>query len=81
MSDPTDDATPRYVITGGGTPPPEALAAMAVALTPVAVVDDAGDQDTSAVTSGWAHAALMEGVGHRVFVAAPDLAKGRFPLG
>jgi hypothetical protein len=74
--------TPRYVVTGGGTPTPEQLAALAVAMTPVAVVDD-GDDDApaSGARSHWGHAALLEGVGHRTFVAMPDLAGGRFPLG
>ena len=78
-ADETPD-TPRYVITGGGTPTVEQLAALAVAMTPVAVeVED--DGPSSGAASHWAHAALLEGVGHRTFVAAPDLAGGRFPLG
>ncbi len=77
-ADETPD-TPRYVVTGGGTPTPEQLAALAVAMTPVAVPDD--DGPASGAASHWAHAALMEGVGHRTFVAMPDLAGGRFPLG
>lgn len=73
---------PRYVVTGGGTPTPEQLAALAVAMTPVAVADETDDDSPpSGAPSNWAHAALMEGVGHRTFVALPDLAGGRFPLG
>ncbi len=71
---------PRYVITGGGTPTPEQLAALAVAMTPVAVPDEDAGTPPSGAASNWAHAALMEGVGHRTFVAMPDLAGGRFPL-
>lgn len=69
---------PRYRIVGGGEPTPEQLAALAIALTPVARPDDAVAADA---TSRWALAALREGVGHRTFVAAPDLDGGRFPLG
>lgn len=79
-ADETPD-TPRYVVTGGGTPTPEQLAAVVVALTPVAVDAPAEDAPSSGAASNWAHAALMEGVGHRTFVAMPDLAGGRFPLG
>lgn len=78
-----DDETPsttRYVITGGGTPTPEQLAALAIAMTPVVVTEDDADAPPSGAPSNWAHAALMEGVGHRTFVAMPDLAAGRFPL-
>lgn len=72
---------PRYVITGGGTPTPEQLAALAVAMTPVVVPEDEDAGPPGGAPSNWAHAALMEGVGHRTFVAMPDLAGGRFPLG
>jgi hypothetical protein len=37
MTDADGPDAPRYVITGGGTPTPEQLAAVTVALTPVAV--------------------------------------------
>jgi hypothetical protein len=78
-ADETPDA-PRYVITGGGTPTPEQLAALAVAMTPVAVPEE-DDGPRSGAVSLWGHAAILEGVGHRTFVAMPDLAAGRFPLG
>jgi hypothetical protein len=80
MTDADGPDAPRYVITGGGTPTPEQLAAVTVALTPVAVVVDdevAGPDDGLAP---WARAGLLESVGHRRFVAMPDLAAGRFPL-
>lgn len=71
--------TPRYVVTGGGTPTPEQLAALVIAMTPVAApAEDTGP--SSGAASPWAHAALLEGIGHRTFVALPDLAAGRFPL-
>ena len=70
--------TPRYVITGGGSPTPEQLAALAVALTPVAVE---GDEPTGPRIADWRSAAIREGVGHRTFVAWADLQGGRFPLG
>ncbi len=70
---------PRYRIVGGGEPTPEQLAALAIALTPVARADDGAP--AADATSRWALAALREGVGHRTFVAAPDLDGGRFPLG
>lgn len=80
--DPTPDL-PRYVVTAGGTPTPDQLAALVVAMTPVPapapVRDDAARP--GAAWSAWGHAALLEGVGHRTFVAMPDLAGGRFPLG
>jgi hypothetical protein len=82
-----DDAmpTPRYTVTAGGTPTPEQLAALVVALTPVAVPEPEDEVDAAGLGAGapsnWAHAALLEGVGHRTFVALPDLAGGRFPLG
>lgn len=79
----TDDPAPtmpRYVVTGGGTPTSEQLAAIAVALAPVAVAPVADDTPPSGARSNWAHAAIYEGLGHRPFVAAPDLAAGRFPL-
>lgn len=79
-ADETPD-TPRYVITGGGDPTPEQLAAIVVALTPVAAPPQDDDGPTSGAASHWAHAAILEGVGHRTFVAMPDLAAGRFPLG
>lgn len=80
-ADDTAPDTPRYVITGGGTPTPEQLAALAVAMTPVVVEDGGDDAPSSGARTNWAHAALLEGVGHRTFVAMPDLAGGRFPLG
>lgn len=80
-ADETPD-TPHYVVTSGGTPTPEQLAALAVAMTPVVVAEEpTEDEPASGAVSGWAHAALLEGVGHRTFVALPDLAAGRFPLG
>lgn len=70
--------TPRYVITGGGTPTPEQLAALTIAMTPVVVE---ADEPTGPPGGNWASAAIREGVGHRTFVARADLQAGRFPLG
>ncbi|MBW3620749.1 MAG: hypothetical protein KY461_10930 [Actinobacteria bacterium] len=69
-----DDATPdrgrpRYVVTRGGDPTLEELAAVVLALTPVAV-----DEGASEATPAWVDAALQEGVGRRPFVSADDLA-------
>ena len=80
-ADGVEVGAPRYVVTGGGTPTAEQLAALAVAMTPVAV---AAEADLSVPPAGqpsaWARAAILEGIGHRTFVARPDLAAGRFPL-
>lgn len=78
MADAPD--APRYVITGGGTPTPEQLAAVAVALTPVAVAVEAVAVDAGGGLAPWARAGLLESIGHRRFVAMPDIAAGRFPL-
>ena len=50
---------PAFVITGGGEPSAEELAAIVIALTPVAVEEDAGPDD---VPRGWNRAALIEAV-------------------
>ena len=65
-----DHETPRYVVAGGGTPTGEQMAAIAVALTPVAVVTDDG---TEAEPPAWLRAALHEGVGGRPMATAEDL--------
>lgn len=69
---------PAFVITGGGEPSAEELAAIVIALTPVAVEEDAGPDD---VPRGWNRAALIEGVGGRPSASLPDLVSGRFGLG
>ena len=79
----TDDTveTPRYRIVGGGTPTPEQLAAVVVALTPVAVADDATTPaEAPTRPSGWRRAALLEAVGSRVFSSPADLAADRVGL-
>ena len=59
---PTDTAAmPRYRIVAGGMPSPEELAALTIALTPVAVVR-AGDGRRAEPSEGWLRAALHEGV-------------------
>ena len=71
--------TPDIVVTGGGEPTPEQLAALAIALTPVA--GDDGDAAPDNVPRGWRRAALIEGVGGRPSASLPDLVQGRFGLG
>lgn len=63
-------ATPRYVVTRGGQPHPEELAALAVALTPVAVASHDGQERR---TGGWMLAALHEGVRGQRLASAPDV--------
>ena len=65
--------TPRYVVVGGGSPTAEQLAALTVALTPVAV--PAGERTIE--PSGWLRAALLEGVGHGPFASPAELALRR----
>ena len=61
----------RIEITGGGQPSPEELAALTIALQPVAVeVDDRPDPRAS-----WEQAALLEGVGFRPFNSHTELAR------
>jgi hypothetical protein len=73
----TDGAdTSRYVIVRGGQPSAEQIAALTVALTPVVVEDDTA----AAQRSAWTQAALLEGVGTRRVVSAPDLATPRRPV-
>lgn len=56
-------------MVGGGQPTPEELAALAVALMPVAVAGDRAD----AQPSGWLRAALLEGIGERPFCSVDEL--------
>lgn len=73
------NAVPSIVFTGGGEPTPEQLAAVVVALTPVAAPDHGEEPDD--VPRGWRRAALIEGVGGRPSASLPDLTSGRFGLG
>jgi hypothetical protein len=73
----------RWEITGGGEVGPEELAALAVALAPLVVATEPGAANGvggGAQDTHWAKAARAEGLGHRPFVAWPDLEAGRFPL-
>lgn len=70
----TSDATPssdlpRYVLTAGGEPTPEELAALVIALTPAGAPAEDGEAEPA-----WVAAALQEGIGRRPFVSADDLA-------
>lgn len=73
------DRTPSIVVTGGGDPTPEQVAAVVLALTPVAGPSQDDEPDT--VPRGWRRAALIEGVGGRPSASRPDLVSGRFGLG
>ena len=73
--------TPEIVVTGGGEPSPEELAAVVLALTPVVVPAEEGDDAPGHVLTGWRRAALLEGVGGRPAVSHPDLVGGRSGLG
>lgn len=53
-------AMPRYRIVAGGMPSPEELAALTIALTPVAVRPDDGRR--VGPSEGWLRAALHEAV-------------------
>ena len=77
-SDVEDEREVAFAVTGGGEPSAEELAAITIALTPVAG-DDEADDGTQA--SGWRRAALVEGVGGRNAASLPDLVSGRMGLG
>ena len=63
-------STPRYEIVGGGEPSAAELAAIVLALTPVAVeTDEPSDEEPS----GWQRAAIWEAVGRRNFTSADDI--------
>lgn len=64
--------TPRYEIVRGGTPTDEQLAALTVALTPVA--PGPADAPTRPPAPAWARAAVLEHTGGRAAVSPADLA-------
>ncbi|WP_052666130.1 hypothetical protein [Nitriliruptor alkaliphilus] len=78
MTGPTDASpdvpTARIEVTGGGVPTHAELAALTVALTPVAGPDVTTGVDAVVGTPAWARAALLEGVGHRTPTRPSDLA-------
>lgn len=78
MSDHDDDqptvAPLGLRVVGGGEPTPEELAALVVALTPVAVPAAAVGDTGADRTPAWARAARLESVGHAPAVSADDLA-------
>ncbi len=57
----------RLVVTGGGRPTPEQLAAVVVALTPIA------EPAAPVGPPAWRRAALLEGVGGASVLAPGDL--------
>lgn len=63
----------RVEVVGGGTPSPEQLAAVVVALTPVTAAHVEADAPTPAVAPAWARAALLESVGERRIAAPAQL--------
>jgi hypothetical protein len=73
-----DDTTdvPRLVITGGGEPTPDELAALVVALTPTTGADPAGPP--APTVPAWTRAALLEGTGGSQ-VASPGGLEGLAP--
>jgi hypothetical protein len=79
MSEEQSQQQVAFAVTGGGAPSAEELAALTIALTPVAGDDSAPDDGTQA--SGWRRAALVEGVGGRNAASLPDLISGRMGLG
>ena len=64
------DTGTRIEVVGGGSATPEQLAALVVALTPVAVADD----ETVHRPPAWARAALMENIGGMRVASPADLA-------
>jgi hypothetical protein len=65
---------PRYVVVRGGTPSDEEIAALTIALMPVAVATGTGSgRRERGSGSGWMLAARHEGVGAPVRVSAPDV--------
>lgn len=71
MSDAADrEPTTRVVVTGGGTPTPEQLAALTVVLS---AARPAPPAPRGTDRSGWERAALLEGVGFRPFGGYPEL--------
>ena len=59
----------RIRVVSGGEPTPEELAALTVALQPVAVETSSDEQPRAS----WGEAALLEGVGFRPFHSSVDL--------
>jgi hypothetical protein len=61
----------RVEVRGGGTPTPEQLAALVVALTPSGGTDESGDGRPT--LPAWTAASLREGVGRAQVLAPADL--------
>ena len=77
MSTPDEQQQPQVRVTSGGVPGPEQLAALVLALTPGGGPDPADEVDADPgvpTVPAWTRAALLEGVGGRRAVSAPDLA-------
>jgi hypothetical protein len=71
----TEPTAPHVRVVGGGTPSAAELAAVVVALTPVGppASDPVGGSTAAGGAGAWARAALLEGVGARPVVSAPEL--------
>lgn len=76
MTASNDAPPPRYQVVGGGAPSPEQVAALVIALTPVAV---APPERAERRVAPWAQAALLEGVGGRSLLSAADLSRAVIP--
>lgn len=65
----------RIVVTAGGEPTPQELAALVVALTPVRVSGGAGPEEPTRQEGmpPWQRAALLEGCGLRAVASPSDL--------
>jgi len=78
VSTPDEQHPVQVRVTSGGVPGPEQLAALVLALTPVVGPgpgpDDEDTEDAVAHVPAWTRAALLEGIGGRNAVSAPDLA-------
>lgn len=70
--------TSRIQIVSGGVPSDEELAAVVVALTPVAG-GDVAEEPVTRPPSPWRQAAIVEGVGGRPVSSAADLTARRVP--
>lgn len=77
MSEPIDAVAAgppaRLEVVAGGDPSDAELAALVIALTPVAAPPPAAGRADVARTPAWARAALLEGVGHRPPIRPSDL--------
>lgn len=74
------DRSPAWEVVRGGTPDTAVVAAITVALTPVAVAAPADGRVRGAMPN-WRRAAIIEAIGGRPASSHQDLVQGRFGLG